>query len=152
MPLPVGVWKIDANGVVGNMEIDSVDGHGNITGTLTIDAPHKDGLAGFWNEASQSIIFQRLMDDAGPTFQLYSGYLFRDPLNNAANPYSLAGYFEAFGPNSGATAQRPVYGWYAQWTAQPPPPPPPPDPGGVPGGGGGGPGPHPPRPQPPRPQ
>jgi hypothetical protein len=133
MPFPVGVWKIDANGYVGNMEIDGYSYEdGILDGVLTIDEGHRDGLTGFWNEASQSIIFQRLGNNADPSsVQVYTGYLFKDPLNNAASPYTLAGYFETFAPPGGGSALRSVYGWYAQWTAPPPPP------SGIPGGAGG---------------
>jgi hypothetical protein len=136
------MWTIDANGFLGSMEIDAVDGNGNVWGRLKIGNENPDGLAGFWNEASQTIIFQRVMDKAEPRFQLYTGYLFADPLNKAANPFTLAGHFEAFNPDSGGTGHRSVYGWYAQWTAQLPPPPPPGGAGGGGGGGGGDPGLH----------
>jgi hypothetical protein len=134
MSFPLGIWTIDANGFLGSMEIEGVDGNGNVWGLLKIGNEDFAGMAGFWNEASQTIIFQRVMDKSGPKFQLYTGYLFTDPLNKAANPFTLAGHFEAFNPDSGGTGHRSVYGWYAQWTAQLSSSPPA---GGLGGAGGG---------------
>ena len=106
--LPTGTWKINGNSFRGDLVITSVDGSGKLTGTIY----GGQSIIGFWDEASQKITFMRLINPADPsTFQIFTGYLFSNCATDCL--HTLAGSFEAFA-GSGATAQRTVYGWFAQ--------------------------------------
>lgn len=118
MPLKTGTWKINSNGTVGELYISAVEGGGNVTGRVLIDAPRLDDIEGFWNELTQELIFQRIMKPGDPTaLQIYRGFLFEDPLRvsgvGGSIAYTLSGYFDAF-TGAGGFPQRYQYGWYAQ--------------------------------------
>jgi len=110
--LPLGTWELNANGDRGPLQILAVDRQGELRGTLFGKA-----LVGFWDERAQQILFVRILDPADPsTAQLFTGYLFRNAggLRGVGNAtHTLAGSFTALA-GTGATASRPVYGWYAQ--------------------------------------
>src|SRR5438876_926762 len=55
--LPRGKWKIDANNFLGELDIQSVDGSGNLVGTV-----FNDNFLGFWDETAQKITFMRIID------------------------------------------------------------------------------------------
>jgi hypothetical protein len=121
MAVPSGHWRIIANGFQGDLDIQ-VDALGNVTGTVEIDAPDKDQVQGFWDEAEQRIIFQRPVKHAGGSPQNYTGFLFQasQPLfqdgifGPPQNPTfrMLAGSFDAFG--TGGSGARPLFGWVAR--------------------------------------
>jgi hypothetical protein len=110
--LPLGTWEVNASGDRGPLQIVSVSRQGELRGTL-----YGKAIVGFWDELAQKVIFVRLLNPADPsTVQLFTGYLFRNPggLRGVGTAtYTLAGSFEALA-GTGATASRPVYGWYAQ--------------------------------------
>jgi hypothetical protein len=121
MAEPVGQWHINANGFKGTMNING-DGHGNLDGTVDIDAGFQDQLQGVWNEAAQEIVFNRILNRNGNILiQTYVGYLFltREPIFMGQNPPEpnpdfrlLTGYFDAIG--TGAANGRAFFGWAAR--------------------------------------
>ncbi len=103
-PIPKGTWKINGNGFQGDLVITTFTG-GNLTGTA-----YGNDIFGFYNTASQKIMFMRKCIATDPTtYQIYTGYLFK---TNGTNQYVLAGTFEAFS-GSAATSVKNVTGWYA---------------------------------------
>jgi hypothetical protein len=119
MPIPVGLWHIDANGFKGTLNITS-DAAGNLGGTANIDVGVTDTLQGVWSEVAQEITFHRLLR-GGPLVQTYTGYLFltKEPIFGGQGPPEpnpsfrlLTGYFDAVG--TGATPGRARFGWVAR--------------------------------------
>jgi hypothetical protein len=112
MTLLTGTWKINANGFEGDLNIDSVDSQGNLSGTV-----FGNNILGFWDDVAMKITFIRVVDPSNPsTFQIYTGFLFQNPTQPDAGDnvtFTLTGSFEAFS-GTGAVAQRVVYGWFAQ--------------------------------------
>jgi hypothetical protein len=111
MPLQSGVWAINSNGTLGQLTITNVDPAGNMSGTLQVGAL-TGSIVGFWDEISARLTFVRGANIA------YSGFLlqqdrFRMPGIQGSVVSTLTGYFVAF-PTAGGTADRPVFGWYAQ--------------------------------------
>ena len=115
MSLPLGNWRIDANGYAGELKITSVDTAGSLAGTLHFageDIDSIDGVA-FWDDHAKKITFMRVVDPAKPaTFQIFTGYLFPRDHAKPAGPFELAGSFMAF-QGTGAVANRVLYGWFA---------------------------------------
>ena len=86
------------------------DAQGNLGANCTI---YGQRIFGLWNASAQMLTFMRIISPSDPsTFQVYTGYLMQ-PQPGSGFLVSLAGPFQAF-PGSGAVAQRPLYGWYAQ--------------------------------------
>ena len=114
LPLPTGNWNINGNGSTGVLTITSINAQGQLTGTV-----YGQPLIGFWDSASNKILFMRLINTSQPaTFQIYTGYLFRNPITPQGGQnvtYTLTGYFVAFS-GSGGTAQMNHFGWFAQVT------------------------------------
>ena len=120
MPAPNGHWNIIANGFQGTLDL-GVDGLGNVTGKLEIDAPNVEKITGFWDEPEQRLYFQRDVTVAKGSPQNYTGYLFAaDPplfqdghFGPPKQPrfHMLAGSFDGFG--TGGSGQRPLFGWVA---------------------------------------
>ncbi len=112
--LPTGRWSINGNGSTGNLQITSINAQGQLTGTV-----YGQPIFGFWDGTTNKIVFMRVSNASQPnTFQVYTGYLFRNPANPQAGQnvaYTLAGSFEAFS-GAGGTAQRNLFGWFAQIT------------------------------------
>ena len=112
--LPNGNWNINGNGHTGVLTITGVDAQGRLSGTV-----FGQPLLGFWDSTSDAIVFMRLIDTGQPaTFQIYTGYLFRNPISPQAGQnvtYTLTGSFLAFA-GTGGTAARNVFGWFAQIT------------------------------------
>jgi hypothetical protein len=115
---PTGTWQINGNGWRGELVISS-DPQGNLSGTV-----FGNPIVGFWDEASQKIIFARSLNPADPfALQVYTGFHFdaNQPLFGGADgpptaPFDfrvLTGSFEAFAAAGGA-ASRSVYGWMAR--------------------------------------
>jgi hypothetical protein len=120
LPLKTGVWKVKANGFIGELNIQSVDTQGKLTATLIFPNQSAERhIVGFWDERSQKITFIRLVNLVIPdTYQVWTGYQFcipRDCASAGTNVLTLAGSFEAFS-GTGGTAQRSVFGWYAETT------------------------------------
>ena len=107
---PVGTWDVNANGFKGVLSIPSIDAQGNLAATSTIFGQR---ILGFWNASTQMLTFMRITTASDPTtFQVFTGYLMQ-PQPGTGFVVSLAGSFEAF-VGTGGSAQRPLYGWYAQ--------------------------------------
>lgn len=107
---PVGTWDVNGNGYPGVLSIPSVDAQGNLGANSTI---YGQRIFGFWNASAQMLTFMRTITPSDPTtFQVYTGYLMQ-PQPGSGFLVSFAGSFEAFA-GSGGSAQRPLYGWYAQ--------------------------------------
>jgi hypothetical protein len=121
MPLPIGRWKANVNGVESDLVIDPPNGQGLFLGTL-FDTP----MRGFWDEFSQTITFSVVISFEGafPTVALFKGYLFRSPPNPEPGRDVLATLTGFVQVNVGAvgvspilgTARRNVFGWLAQLT------------------------------------
>jgi hypothetical protein len=125
MSIPVGAWRINANGFKGGLTINA-DSAGHLSGTINIDAGFIDELQGVWSEAAQQIVFNRIR--RGPNgaidwIQTYTGYLYltKEPIfvegsggSPEPNPNTrlLTGSFEALG--IGASPGRPRFGWVAR--------------------------------------
>jgi hypothetical protein len=108
-----GKWTIDANGFLGELDIEWIDSAGNLGGTA-----YGQPMFGFWDEDAKKITFMRVIDPYNPSsLQIFTGYMFVDPLfwagNGGSTSYTLAGYFEGFA-GTGASAKRSVWGWHAQ--------------------------------------
>jgi len=112
MSLIRGVWNINANGFEGQLNIASVDAQGNLNGTV-----FGNPIRGFWDENAQKITFLRVINAADPTtLQVFTGFRFQNPQNPEPGrnvTHTLAVFFEAFS-GTGATAQRSLFGWFAQ--------------------------------------
>jgi hypothetical protein len=106
----LGTWDVTTNGWSGTLEISSVDGQGNLAGTLTITTNDQgiptgepsNPIQGYWNAPAQEIWFVRSVP-----LQIYTAYgyrYFRAP--NAQE--RLVGFFETT-----FTAERHRFGWVA---------------------------------------
>jgi hypothetical protein len=102
---PSGIWHVNANGYIGDLNVTSYNAaNGRISGTV-----FGNPMQGFWDDNSKRITFTRTINIFFVnTIQVYTGYLFTGPENQSA----MAGSFEAFA-GTGATVERPVYGWVA---------------------------------------
>lgn len=67
---PTGKWSIYGNKEQGELDINSVDGNGNWTGTA-----FGDKINGYFNTTSGQISFSRVWRDPAETSQLYTGNL-----------------------------------------------------------------------------
>jgi hypothetical protein len=106
--LPIGEWQFNGNGFTGMLKISTVDGSGNVQGSVL-----GNSITGFWDEDAQKITFIRIIDSKDPsTLQFHTGYMFSNG-EGAGKLYTLTGSFEGFS-GTGAKAQRTTYGWYAQ--------------------------------------
>ncbi len=114
MSLRTGAWRFDGNGFRGTLNINSVDGQGNVTGTMLVDAPRVDPIRGFWDEASKKITFMRIINAQDPlSIQIFTGFGFDNSRDLPTDPtFFLTGFFEAF-QDAGGSAQRSVFGWFA---------------------------------------
>jgi hypothetical protein len=122
MPLQTGKWTANFDGEVTQLQIDSVDNAGHVTGTIGGGYP----FSGFWDEDSQHLtflVFPRPAVPAVAKVQIFVGYLFTDPVNLTGSAgsvfFTLTGYIQDFTSggfvgSSGATARRSLFGWYAQ--------------------------------------
>src|SRR6185369_9584985 len=99
MSLPVGAWRIDANGFSGQLNIAGVSAQGDVTGTLHMNSEPVNNLNGvaFWDDTAKKITFMRVINPAQPgTFQIYTGYFFPTDHTKPNGQRQLAGSFEAF--------------------------------------------------------
>ena len=114
MSLPTGTWKIVANGLQGELNINSVDGEGNLDANMVIQGTPESQLIGLWDDSAQKIAFFRVLDPASPVTQVYTGFLFDNSRDQPTNlTYTLTGFFEAL---QSVPAHRTLYGWFAQIT------------------------------------
>src|SRR6266545_5944715 len=82
----VDEWDVTANGWSGKLNISSIDGQGNLAGTMTIERDDQGRvtgeatttIAGYWDADSQEAWFVRDMKNILPgnplPFQVYTGY------------------------------------------------------------------------------
>ena len=105
-------WGINANSFEGNLVINQIDANdSSLQGVIFGDA-----IRGFWDEAAQKITFIREPNNNNPEqSQIYTGYLFQNQNGPLDTIFTLTGYFEAF-KAAGGTAQRNLFGWFAQAT------------------------------------
>lgn len=110
--LRTGAWQMDANGFTGTLQINGVDGSGNLNGTM-----FGDPIVGFYNNVSNRIVFIRGLGGSpiaiGST-QVFEGVLVgTNPLPGApVGSQLMSGTFIGFAP-SGATVNRFNFGWAA---------------------------------------
>jgi len=110
LALVQGTWDVTTNGWSGQLNISSLDGQGNLAGTLTITTTDQGSptgetgtpVRGYWNGGAQEIWFRR---DQSP--QTYTGYGY-SRLGRPDSVQTLAGFFEDIG-----TADRHRFGWVA---------------------------------------
>jgi hypothetical protein len=106
-------WDINGNGGKGNLVINQIDPNDSSLQGVVFD---NDAIVGFWDDAAQKITFIRASITGDPEeSQIYTGYLFQKQLDGLTTKFTLTGYFEAF-KKSGGTAQRNLFGWFAQAT------------------------------------
>ena len=117
MSAPLGSWNITGNGFQGILDINAVDGSGNLDASATVFG---QTIIGFWDETSQKLTFIRVPADssASSAYQIYTGYKMEGSLPDGATS-ALAGSFEAFG-GTGGNASRSLFGWWATLTPVPP--------------------------------
>lgn len=127
MPLEIGTWTLDASGIVGQLNIQSVDSNGTVNGGLSTAGLAPFSILGFWDEQAQKIVFQVFPPVPGPNvvgaIQVYTGFMFTDPLRLSQTAgdavFTLAGTFQVL-PTAGqasfvtGTAGKSEFGWYAQ--------------------------------------
>jgi hypothetical protein len=102
MAVPSGLWRINGNGALGDLDITGIDAQGNLAGTA-----YGQRIIGLWDDAAKRITFTRLIDPANPaTWQSYTGFLI-----GGVSPV-LTGHFTAFS-SAGGQAARFTYGWKA---------------------------------------
>lgn len=138
-----GIWKINAGGEKGDLNIDNVSPAGQISGTIHwIGAggpfPYTTNIFGFWDDVAMRIVFLKentahfdqphnltcntIDNHTGEPCHhrdvIFTGYLFGGPPTGGfTNPLMMAGSSQAFGGSTGvgATAQRNVFGWCASF-------------------------------------
>ena len=141
MKLPTGMWNINANGQMGELNIAKVSTNGQITGTVHWlgSEPYTTKIFGFWDKVAWKIMFLKentavfdkpreplSCNTVHPTTkepchgrdQVFTGYMFGgSPKGGPMKPITIAGSFEAFGGTvgTGATADRNVFGWCATY-------------------------------------
>jgi hypothetical protein len=115
MPLPVGLWKMDVNGLEVNLQVQAAPQTQAFTASIDLI---EGTINVFWDEASQTITFLCKHEGASAWFK---GYLFRTP--QAAEPgqdlvATLAGFAQVEGSIlfCTGTSRRNVFGWFAQKT------------------------------------
>jgi spore germination protein YaaH len=106
MALSTGIWNINANGFQSDLTITAV----NADGTLQATMFGGQQVVGFWDEPAQKITLIKVESTPiDPShLQIYTGYLLD------ASEQTLAGSLEAFA-GTGGSAQRSVFGWFAQF-------------------------------------
>lgn len=126
MPLEIGTWTLKASGIVGQLNIQSVDSNGNVTGGLSAGGP-LFSILGLWDEQGQKIVFQVFPQVPGPSvlgaIQVYTGFMFTDQFRLSQmvgdTIFTLAGTFQEL-PSVGQTsfvtdaAGKSQFGWCAQ--------------------------------------
>jgi hypothetical protein len=119
MALPLGNWRINANGYTGTLNVTAVDAQGDVTGTVTFTGEATNTLNGvaFWDDTAKKLTFIRVINANNPSMnQIFTGYWFAQNHTQPNGPSNLAGSFEAFA-GTGGTAHRVLYGWYAMHAA-----------------------------------
>jgi len=107
MPLPLGSYTIDANGTPNTLIITSVDGSGNVSGSV-----FGQPITGLYQEGSNELNFLRIMAADISEFQTYDGRLYAFSATANEETYTLAGTFQEF-PSTGPVSFLP---WSAQLT------------------------------------
>ena len=64
MPLQLGEWKMNSNGIQFTYLINTVDAAGHVTGYLNL-APETDRITGFGDETSQELTFSPVHTTSG---------------------------------------------------------------------------------------
>lgn len=115
MTLKLGIWKMNANGTEGQLEIGSVDpSTGVLHGKL-----NEAYVTGFWDETSRVLTFSMLT----PLHRMFKGVLFSTPTNPQIGQdvlWTLAGLVEVADTQNAqgitGNAKRREFGWFAQIT------------------------------------
>ena len=77
MPLQIGLWTINVNGNVGQLQINAIDASGNLSGSINVWG--LGSIFGYWDEISQEISFSFVGGSgASPDTATFIGYLFTD--------------------------------------------------------------------------
>ena len=127
MPLQLGAWNMNLNGMQVPFSIDGIDASGRVLGKLMLPA-YQPNIKGFWDETSQELSFAPFFM-GGPNADvmpfLFKGYLFGTP--QVPQPgqdvlWTLAGTYQSLDldqtyPEFGkANGRRNIFGWVAQIT------------------------------------
>jgi hypothetical protein len=115
-------WWIISNGVLGLLNVSSIDAQGNMDGTWE-EPPtgnrRTDQVKGLWNASTRKLTFIRIIQLGNPLgMQIYTGYLMDSGAvwgptgEQHLTGLMMTGVFEAFS-GAGGTAQRSVFGWVA---------------------------------------
>ena len=129
MPLPIGTWRINVNGLLGDLVIETIDPKlavvdGSLIGTSGLGTSF---FRGTWNETSQCLTFVLVRPNAEghPTFvpQFFRGLLFSTPMEPPAGHdilWTLVGSLwdtvQRGDLGIRGTARRNEFGWFAQLT------------------------------------
>ena len=127
MPLPIGGWRLNVNGLEGGLMIESVETATSVVeGSIhAVSALGNSRIRGSWNEATQCLTFVVIrvgsQDLVLPTF--FRGLLFGSPLNAPPGQdisWTLAGsvWDVTLSGDIGVhgTSRRNEFGWFAQLT------------------------------------
>jgi hypothetical protein len=129
MPLKIGEWKMNENGVEATLYINSVNpDNGEVLGSI---GGAVGPVVGIWDETSRAITLAHPIslvplpvgEPPLPPPRVYKGFLFSTPRNAAPGQdvvWTLAGFVQSIDVGTavgmGGNARRTVFGWFAQIT------------------------------------
>src|SRR5438105_2103726 len=103
-PFPTGTWQINGNGAEGHLVIKSIDGLGNVSGTIYGEKI----IAGVYDAKTKCLSFLRVYQLPSPGHQAWTGYVF----DGADSNHTISGTFQSFG--FGRDVKRVNSGWYGK--------------------------------------
>jgi hypothetical protein len=123
MPLKLGVWSCNLNGVTGELHLTGLDATGQVTGMLNVLGPLKGAIIGLWDETSRefSFIIKDLVSDLESPY--FEAVVFSTP--KGAEPgrdvvWSMLGFFHVIDQTllsvHGGNSRRNTFGWAANIT------------------------------------
>ena len=134
--IPTGGYNIQSNGLHGTLNITSLDGEGNLNGTIDLypwDRPASP-VIGYFDPISGKIALVRIIGPQPHDIEVYTGYKFGNIIANCISgtgPGScfdiatgFAGTFQSFSRsqvplNEMPNATKNTFGWYASHIPQP---------------------------------
>ena len=130
MSLKLGSWKVNVNGVEGNLGFDSLDQQNVLLGQLGLGAVPAVDIQGFWDETARSILFSPISIEQAiqgplqvPIPVQFKGFLFSTPTTPEPGQdilWTLTGYYQVSSatnlPMIIGQARRNTFGWFAQIT------------------------------------
>ena len=134
MPLLTGIWKININGIEGEMNITNINADGSINGSIASVGGQIVPFLGFWNESAQSIFLETMTPlfqsatgpmggaPGGGDFRAqFFGYLFSSQGSHPAGAdikWTICGHVSTSPvqpfPGLVLNSRRTIFGWYAE--------------------------------------